>query len=69
MLKKDKKAMEDQKVVISIEELVEKERASLGTRSLTKVTLETFLQWKDRKVGRYISRKFTVISRKFRPQK
>jgi hypothetical protein len=47
VLKKDKKKDEkDEK--ISIEDLVETERASLGFNT-TKVTLETFLKWKERK--------------------
>ncbi|KAH3751934.1 zinc finger CCCH domain-containing protein 15-like [Dreissena polymorpha] len=47
VLKKDQKKDEkDDK--ISIEELVEKERAALGSNT-TKVTLESFLKWKDRK--------------------
>lgn len=47
VLNKDKKK-EEKKDEISIEDLVERERASLGV-SLTKVTLETFLAWKKRK--------------------
>lgn len=48
VLKKDRKkeAQEDQ---ITIEELVEEERAALGG-GLTKITLETFLEWKQRKL-------------------
>ncbi|XP_062506154.1 zinc finger CCCH domain-containing protein 15-like [Corticium candelabrum] len=49
ILKKDKKAMEEQKERISIEELIESERAKLGV-NLTPVTLESFLEWKKRKV-------------------
>ena len=41
-----KKSEEDQ---LSLELLIEKERASLGTK-VTKVTLESFLEWKKRKV-------------------
>lgn len=48
MLKKDKKK-EDKKDEITIEELVEKERAALGS-NLTKVTLETMTAWKKRKL-------------------
>lgn len=48
VLKKDKKK-EDKKDEISIEELVERERAALGT-NLTKVTLETMTAWKKRKL-------------------
>nr|SVE91988.1 EOG090X0C5B [Daphnia sinensis] len=48
ILKKDKKK-EDKKEEISLEDLVEKERAALGPKQ-TKVTLETFLAWKKRKL-------------------
>ncbi|XP_060569761.1 zinc finger CCCH domain-containing protein 15-like [Ruditapes philippinarum] len=47
VLKRDQKK-EDKEEKISIEELVEKERAALG-HNTTKVTLETFLKWKERK--------------------
>ncbi|XP_070505060.1 zinc finger CCCH domain-containing protein 15 homolog [Chironomus tepperi] len=48
VLKKDKKK-DDKKDEISLEELIETERANLGTAT-TKVTLETFLAWKKRKI-------------------
>nr|CAG4647348.1 EOG090X0C5B [Megafenestra aurita]SVE92616.1 EOG090X0C5B [Megafenestra aurita] len=48
VLKKDKKK-EEKKDEISLEDLIEKERAALGA-SQTKVTLETFLAWKKRKL-------------------
>lgn len=48
VLKKDKKKI-DTKDQISIEELVETERASLGSNT-TKVTLDSFLSWKKRKI-------------------
>ncbi|XP_050300953.1 zinc finger CCCH domain-containing protein 15 homolog [Anthonomus grandis grandis] len=48
VLKRDKKK-EDRKDEITLEELIEKERAALGP-SQTKVTLETFLAWKKRKI-------------------
>ncbi|ESO96218.1 hypothetical protein LOTGIDRAFT_227129 [Lottia gigantea] len=47
VLKKDQKK-EDKEDEISIEELIEKERAMLGDDT-TKVTLESFLKWKERK--------------------
>ncbi|XP_035827011.1 zinc finger CCCH domain-containing protein 15 isoform X2 [Aplysia californica] len=47
VLKKDQKK-EDKEEKISIEDLVETERAALGF-NVTKVTLETFLKWKERK--------------------
>ncbi|KOC69226.1 Zinc finger CCCH domain-containing protein 15 like protein [Habropoda laboriosa] len=48
VLKKDKKK-EDKKDEISLEDLIEKERANLGPTQ-TKITLETFLAWKKRKL-------------------
>ncbi|XP_076822894.1 zinc finger CCCH domain-containing protein 15-like [Clavelina lepadiformis] len=48
VLKSEKKKMEEQAEKISIEDLVETERAALGS-NVTKVTLETFLAWKKRK--------------------
>nr|CAG4650431.1 EOG090X0C5B [Sida crystallina] len=48
VLKKDKKK-EDKKDEISLEELIERERAALGNNQ-TKVTLESFLAWKKRKL-------------------
>lgn len=47
VLKKDQKK-EDKASAITIEELIEKERAALGGGT-TKVTLESFLKWKERK--------------------
>lgn len=48
VLKKDKKK-EDKKNEISLEDLIEKERAALGPKQ-TRITLETFLAWKKRKI-------------------
>merc|ERR1719431_2504875 len=50
VLKKDKKRMEKEAQEITIEELIEKERANLDTSKLTKVTLETFVAWKRKKL-------------------
>ncbi|KAL3997473.1 Zinc finger C-x8-C-x5-C-x3-H type (and similar) family protein [Acanthocheilonema viteae] len=52
ILKKDRKKMEEHKRLneISLEELLEKERAQLKPESLTKVTLETFICWKKKKL-------------------
>uniref|UniRef100_A0A7E4V2T0 Zinc finger CCCH domain-containing protein 15 homolog n=1 Tax=Panagrellus redivivus TaxID=6233 RepID=A0A7E4V2T0_PANRE len=52
VLKKDRKKLEDLKKLetISLEELIEKERASLNTAVMTKVTLESFIAWKKRKI-------------------
>ena len=41
---------EEKKDEISLEELIEKERAALSSGTLTKVTLETFVAWKKRKL-------------------
>jgi len=49
VLKKDAKRMEEEKEVVTIEQLVEAERAALSGQSLTKVTIESFLRWKERK--------------------
>jgi len=48
VLKKDKKKDEDEEEKISLEELIENERAALGP-NVTRITLETFLAWKKRK--------------------
>ncbi|XP_027862415.1 zinc finger CCCH domain-containing protein 15 [Xiphophorus couchianus] len=47
VLKKDKKK-EEKEEEISLEELIESERAALGV-NVTRITLETFLAWKKRK--------------------
>ncbi|XP_014207439.1 zinc finger CCCH domain-containing protein 15 homolog [Copidosoma floridanum] len=49
VLKKDIKKKEEKKNEISLEDLIEKERANLGPNQ-TKITLETFLAWKKRKL-------------------
>lgn len=49
ILKKDKKKMDAQKEEISLVDLIETERAALGANQ-TRVTLETFLAWKKRKL-------------------
>lgn len=48
-MKKDKKKLEDKANEVTLEDLIEKERAALGPKQ-TKVTLETFLAWKKRKI-------------------
>ncbi|XP_053482073.1 zinc finger CCCH domain-containing protein 15 [Ictalurus furcatus] len=48
VLKKDKKMEEKEEDKISLEELIENERAALGA-NVTRITLETFLAWKKRK--------------------
>ncbi|XP_052869819.1 zinc finger CCCH domain-containing protein 15 homolog [Anopheles cruzii] len=49
VLKKDKKKAEASKEEISLVDLIERERAALGSHQ-TRVTLETFLAWKKRKI-------------------
>jgi len=49
VLKKDKKKLDEMKVEISLVDLIERERAALGPNQ-TKVTLETFIAWKKRKI-------------------
>ncbi|XP_038112427.1 zinc finger CCCH domain-containing protein 15 homolog [Culex quinquefasciatus] len=49
VLKKDKKKLESLKEEISLVDLIERERAALGVNQ-TRVTLETFLAWKKRKI-------------------
>lgn len=41
--------MEDKKYEISLVDLIERERAALGPNQ-TKITLETFLAWKKKKI-------------------
>lgn len=48
VLKKDKKKEEKNEEDISLEDLIETERAALGA-NVTRITLETFLAWKKRK--------------------
>lgn len=54
VLKKDKKKAEEEEERITIEELIEKERAALGA-NVTKVTYESFIKWKERKRKEKIS--------------
>merc|ERR1711976_1126989 len=48
VLNKDKKK-EEKEEQISLEELIEKERAALNSNNLTRVTLQSFMKWKERK--------------------
>lgn len=52
ILRKDRKRLEELKKLetISLEELIEKERAQLNSANLTKVTLQNFIAWKKRKI-------------------
>jgi len=50
VLKRDKKKMDKDREEISIEDLIEKERGTLDTATLTKVTLQTFVAWKKKKL-------------------
>lgn len=54
VLKKDKKK-EEKEDEISLEELIENERAALGP-NVTRITLETFLAWKKRKRQEKVAR-------------
>lgn len=49
MLKRDKKILDAKKPDISLVDLIERERAALGPKQ-TKITLETFIAWKKRKI-------------------
>lgn len=53
VLKRDQKKMEEQKEEISLEDLIEKERAALG-ENLTRITWETFIDWKKKKRAKQI---------------
>jgi len=48
VLKKDQKKLNPEDI-ISLEDLIERERAALSSQNLTKVTLNSFLKWKERK--------------------
>jgi len=52
VLKKDRKKLEEMEKgdQISLEELIENERNALSSKNLTKVTLESFVAWKKRKL-------------------
>ncbi|KFD47334.1 hypothetical protein M513_11792 [Trichuris suis] len=63
VLKKDRVKPTEDKEVISLEELIEKERAALGD-NLTKVTLETFLKWKEGKRKELLKRRAEEEKRK-----
>uniref|UniRef100_A0A1Q3FW82 Zinc finger CCCH domain-containing protein 15 n=1 Tax=Culex tarsalis TaxID=7177 RepID=A0A1Q3FW82_CULTA len=63
VLKKDKKKLEGQKEEISLVDLIERERAALGVNQ-TRVTLETFLAWKKRKIQEKKQRELDEDERK-----
>lgn len=54
LLKKDAKKMAEEAKKLrdefTLEDLIEKERAALNSQNLTKVTLESFMMWKKRKL-------------------
>jgi len=50
VLKKDKKKADEAESTITIEDLIEKERAALSSNNLTKVTIQTFIAWKKKKI-------------------
>ncbi|XP_063363170.1 zinc finger CCCH domain-containing protein 15 homolog [Cydia amplana] len=49
VLKRDKRKTDDRKSEMSLVDLIERERAALGPNQ-TKITLETFLAWKKKKI-------------------
>lgn len=63
VLKKDKKKLDAQKEEISLVDLIERERAALGVNQ-TRVTLETFLAWKKRKIQEKKQRELEEDERK-----
>ncbi|KAK3543965.1 hypothetical protein QTP70_032310, partial [Hemibagrus guttatus] len=63
VLKKDKKKEENEEEEISLEELIENERAALGL-NVTRITLETFLAWKKRKRQEKIAKAEQDMERK-----
>ncbi|CDW57619.1 zf-CCCH domain containing protein [Trichuris trichiura] len=63
VLKKDRIKPAENKEEISLEDLIERERAALGD-NLTKVTLETFLKWKERKRKELLKRRAEEEKRK-----
>ncbi|XP_060786428.1 zinc finger CCCH domain-containing protein 15 [Neoarius graeffei] len=63
VLKKDKKKEENEEEQISLEELIESERAALGP-NVTRITLETFLAWKKRKRQERITKSQQDMERK-----
>merc|ERR1712083_936298 len=50
VLKRDKMKKEQDEATISLEELVETERAKLDQSKLTKITLQSFVAWKEKKL-------------------
>lgn len=62
VLKKDKKK-EEKEEEISLEELIENERAALGP-NVTRITLETFLAWKKRKRQEKVDRAREELEKK-----
>ncbi|XP_031695768.1 zinc finger CCCH domain-containing protein 15 [Anarrhichthys ocellatus] len=63
VLKKDKKKEEKEEEKISLEELIENERAALGV-NVTRITLDTFLAWKKRKRQDKIDKAMVEMERK-----
>merc|ERR1711936_1449760 len=50
VLKKDKMKKEQDEATITLEELIETERAKLDQSKLTKITLQSFVAWKKKKL-------------------
>jgi hypothetical protein len=66
-LKKDgQKSEGDKENEISLEDWIEKERAALNSQTLTKVTMETFVAWKKRKVKERKEAEEKAEEKKFR---
>uniref|UniRef100_A0A8C2XK00 Zinc finger CCCH domain-containing protein 15 n=1 Tax=Cyclopterus lumpus TaxID=8103 RepID=A0A8C2XK00_CYCLU len=63
VLKKDKKKEEKEEDKISLEELIENERAALGA-NVTRITLDTFLAWKKRKRQEKIDKAMVEMEKK-----
>ncbi|KAM3862676.1 zinc finger CCCH domain-containing protein 15 [Diretmus argenteus] len=63
VLKKDKKKEEKEDERISLEELIENERAALGP-NVTRITLETFLAWKKMKRQEKVERALEDMEKK-----
>jgi ssDNA-binding Zn-finger/Zn-ribbon topoisomerase 1 len=67
MLKRDKKLLKElEEDKPSLEEWIETERHKLDSSKLTKVTLETFVAWKKRKIQEKKDNKLKIEQKKLR---
>ncbi|XP_065842474.1 zinc finger CCCH domain-containing protein 15-like [Oscarella lobularis] len=66
VLKREKKAMDEQaREEISLEELIEEERAKLSAKAkLTPVTLQSFVDWKKRKMSEKKQKAAKILAKK-----